>query len=276
MSRKSFATLIGAALLASTAYGQSVQRYPLPKIFDYWVTPSGSGTSLPLDIPAGFFGPGSDALNTTVSLEGLPFGPGGGQGLPANADTSIRRKADPNVSQVGDSDTVQIKFKGLSLISESPVIVTYGGSNPQAWDVHIGLSDIVNPVWGSLTATLTFNNGGTFDSSLPIVWKATFTPAGGGNPVVLDSGDAQWGIQPGHMQAVAVPWVKSMPGMNGGFHPGYNPDMSAAQAAYAEYSQNEDHVTEPCEDCPDDGGIEPEPIDVVVENESGATDVGQQ
>ncbi len=249
--------------LASAANAQVVRPIQLGKIFDYWVTTAGS-SSVPLTLPPGFFGSGSDGQTVTVPLQGVPFGPGGGQGLPPTADTSIRRKADPSVSVPGDVGTTRIKFKGLSLGSVAPITVTYnGGSNPELWDVHIGLSDIANQTWGLITATMTFDNGGNFDSLLPLVWKATFTRVGGGGTFVLDAGDPQWAIPPATMQAFTIPWVAALPGYTGSFHPGYDPDQAARAAWYREYSQNEDHEAEPCEDCPDDGGggeVEPEPI----------------
>ncbi len=224
-------------------------------IFDYWVTPAGS--SLPLEIPRGFFGTGSVELDVTVQLVGEPFGPGQGQGLPPNADTSIRRQKDPNTPQIGDVGVTRVKFKGISLVSVTPITVTYNDNNipDELWDVHIELSDLVGQTWGQIIATKTFDNGGTFDSVLPLIWKATFTQVGGSGVEVLDAGDPGSGLSPLSMGATSVPYVQNFPGNTGNFHPGYNADMSAAEAAYAEFSSNEAHYAGPCGgDCPDDGG----------------------
>jgi hypothetical protein len=234
-------------------------------IYDYWVT-SGN-TSVALNVPAGFFGSGSNPLNTTVELTGQPFGPGGGAGLPAAADTSVRRSQDPSVPAIGSTATVSIKMKGLSLASIAPVTVTYSGGGSELWNVHVGLSSLAPQPWGSLTATKTYSGGGTFDSSLTVVPKFTFTRVSGGAAYVLDVGNPSWGIPASTITASNTPWVASLAGHIGSFHPGYSAGPTPAQIYYATVFSNNcaEHEAEPCEDCPEDGvdvePVEPEPIE---------------
>jgi hypothetical protein len=236
---------------------------PLPK-YDYWVT-SGN-TSVALNVPAGFFGSGSNALNTTVELTGQPFGAGAGAGLPASADTSVQRTKDPNLPSIGSVATVGIKIHGLSLSSIAPVTVTYVGGGSELWDVHVGLSSLVAQPWGSLTAKKTFAGGGTFDSSLTVVPKFTFTRVSGGAVHVLDVGNPGWGIPASTIAASATPWVANLPGNSGTFHPGYDRNTLAALIYYVTVFSNNcaEHEAKPCEDCPDDDpDVEPiDPIDI--------------
>ncbi|MEM7049030.1 MAG: hypothetical protein AAF604_05195 [Acidobacteriota bacterium] len=240
-----------------------VRYLPLNKKYDYWQT-SGN-TSVTLDMPAGFFGPGSDAQTYVIDCTGEPFGPGAGQGLPAIADTSIHRKKDPNPGSVGDSDTVAIKIHGLSLVSVNPITVTYfGGSSWDLWDVHVGLSDEAPQPWGSLTATKTYSGGGTFDSSLTVVPKFTFTRISGGGNLILDVGDPNSGVPASTIQASNTHYINNHPGFSGSFHPGYSQGPTPEQINYIEFSNNcAEHETEPCEDCPDDPDVEVEPVDPV-------------
>lgn len=261
------AILIPSTVLAQTVTpNQSipVRTAPVNKIYDYWTTDD--NTRVTLDIPAGFFGSGSDAATYDIECVGEPFGAGGGQGLPANADTSVRRDGDPNPQAVGDSDTVSIKMRGLSLVSVSPITVTYnGGASFDFWDVHVGLSDLVAQPWGSLTATKTYAGGGTFDSSLTVIPKFTFTRVSNGTVHHLDVGNPNWGIPVSTITAANTHYITNLPGQSGSFHPGYSQGPTPEQIAYVEFSNNcAEHEAEPCEDCPDDGGpVEFEPAEPV-------------
>lgn len=230
-------------------------------IYDYWVT--GRNTSVALKVPAGFFGSGSNPLNTTVQLTGQPFGPGGGAGLPAAADTSVQRTKDPSLPAIGSTATVSIKLNGLSLGSTAPVTVTYSNGSTELWDVHVGLSSLAAQPWGSLTATKTYSGGGTFDSSMTVVPKFTFTRVSGGAVYVLDVGNPAWGIPASTIAASNTPWIASLPGHTGSFHPGYSSGPTAAQIYYATvYSNNcAEHEAEPCVDCPD-GVVPVEPGEI--------------
>lgn len=231
---------LAGPVLSASAQDWASERPLVPfvsaAIYDYWVTNPG-GASINMDLPADFFGSGSDPLAVSVCLEGAHFGPDAGPGLAEDADTSINRQGNPDVSQIGDVDTVGIKVHGLSFGSVAPITVTYnGGQSPEQFDVHIGLSDAASQTWGSLTATMTHSNGGLFDSYLPVIWMATFTQVGsGGGVYVLDSGDPMWGLPPAEMESSGTPWVQDRPGYDGEFHPGIDQNGDPTPNSYEQY-----------------------------------------
>ena len=161
-------------------------------------------------IPADFFGPGSDPFGDSVCLAGDPLGvtPFGDFG---EADTLISRTDDPfdRCSMPSASQSaVDLEVVALSLVDDSdPATVTFnGGQNPEQWTVAVDLSEITPPV-GSLTATKTHCNGGTYTSVLNVQPRFTFTKVGDPGQVrVLDTGLE--GIS--HISLVqneAAPWV---------------------------------------------------------------------
>ncbi|HWL92217.1 MAG TPA: hypothetical protein VNT79_01670 [Phycisphaerae bacterium] len=139
-------------------------------------------------IPEDFFDPGSEPFTGEVFFKGAPLG------LPglANTDTLVRRSDDPfgrNSPPDGTEITVEIELIQLSLVSCQPITVQYdGGAFTVDWDISVSLSDCPPPP-GSLTATKTHCNGGTFESVLPVQPKLTFTRVDNPSVVrVLDSG----------------------------------------------------------------------------------------
>lgn len=141
---------------------------PPPGEEDFSFFDFGTGGSNP-PIPADFFGSGSDPFVGQIRLQGDPIDP------PALGDTStlVQRSDVPVLpaDPVGTEGTVDIEIVALSLVSADPITLTYnGGQDPEQWDVAVGLSDIAAPV-GSLTATKTHDNGGTFDP------RCTFSPS---------------------------------------------------------------------------------------------------
>ncbi len=142
-------------------------------------------------IPADFFGPGSDPFDGFVCLNGVPLGETA-WGYYETADTLVRRSADPfdrcDVPSAGGV-TVDVEIVALSLRSVAPVTVTYnGGQNPESWDATVDLSEVVPPP-GTITAVKTHCNGGTYESTLPVQPRFTFTKVGDpGQVLVLDTG----------------------------------------------------------------------------------------
>jgi len=147
-------------------------------------------------IPLGFFHPGSNPFTGLVLLVGDGNGMDDTIDLSwGNTSTLVQRYGDP-VSPAdpnGQQGTVPIEIVALNLTSASPITVTGGGPNTQ-WHVHVDLS--ANPApQGSLTATKTHANGGTFDATLFVQPRFTFTQVGEPSNVrVLDTG--LQGIQP--------------------------------------------------------------------------------
>jgi hypothetical protein len=124
-------------------------------------------------IPAGFFGPGSDQYTQSVPLVGVPLQP-----LVNDIDTIIHRNDD-----VWTPGATSLTMTALNLKSINNITVTYGGSNPESWSVRVNLSD-----FKSSTGSMSINSGGTFDSSLKVWPKFTFTRVSDGTQRVLDTG----------------------------------------------------------------------------------------
>ena len=207
-----FVHVIGPPIDCSSGGGRSRDCVPGAPLIDSWESlpachnfgAAGAGP-----IPADFFGPGSDAYDGLACLDGEPLGPTP-WGEYGDADTLIERSADPfdRCSLPSPTpQTVDIEIVALSLVSTSPITVTYdGGMNPEDWDVAVDLSTVTPPA-GSLTATKTHCNGGMYTSQLNVLPRFTFTKVG--DPAtqrVLDTGEE--GLA--HIvleQSPADPWV---------------------------------------------------------------------
>lgn len=123
-------------------------------------------------IPANFFGPGSQQYSGLVPVEGVPIS---GQG---DIDTIIHRNQD-----VLTPGSTTLTMTALSLKSINPITVNYTGSAPEQWNVRVTLSD-----FKASTGSMTISSGGTFDSSLKVWPKFTFTRVSDGLPKVFDTG----------------------------------------------------------------------------------------
>jgi hypothetical protein len=160
-------------------------------------------------IAADFFGPGSDPFDGGVPANSLP--------LPQNpfcpptlcvndhlsaTDTMIERLDLATLPAVGDSATIDIEIVALSLQSIDPITVTYGGLNPELWDVHVCLSSEPQQT-GQMKLRRTHADGGNFDSELPVTPRFIFTRQSDSEQRVLDGGLA--GIMY-VLDALWVPW----------------------------------------------------------------------
>ena len=174
------AFLVGVALVAAlfvtTKSTAATNQFPLAAGNDEFETPDNGETfhdfgGDPID--ANFFGAGSLAYSGLVALKGVPLGPG------SNVDTIIQRHQ--AIDWAGDS--TPLTMTGLSLRSSSPITVTYSNNTTESWNVQVGLSD-----YKASTGTMTVNSS-SFDSTLKVWPKFTFTRVGGGvPPKVLDTG----------------------------------------------------------------------------------------
>lgn len=168
-------------------------------LFDFAVHP----------IAADFFGPGSDPFDGGVPANSLP--------LPQNPfcppvvcvkddlsdiDTIVERLDPATLPTVGDSATIDIEIVALSLQSIDPITVTYGGLNPELWDVHVCLSSEPQQT-GQMKLRRTHADGGNFDSSLPVTPRFIFTRQSDSEQRVLDGGLS--GIMY-VLDALWVPW----------------------------------------------------------------------
>lgn len=131
-------------------------------------------------IPANFFGPGSLEYSGIVPLEGVPL-PGEG-----DVDTIIHRN-----QAVYTPGTTSLTMTALSLKSINPITVSYSGGGQESWNVRVGLSSVK-----ASTGSMSFSDGGTFDSSLSVYPKFTFTRVSDGAVRVLDTGASSGSTAP--------------------------------------------------------------------------------
>lgn len=169
-----------------------------PKI-DPWVTSTepdeqtcnqfGSPDTPP--IPADFFNPGSQPFMGQICYAGEPLGNTPPYGTFDIADTIVERfNVDPDRCAIpGYEIDIPIEIVALNLVSIQPITVTYNVGPPELWDVRVNLSDSLASPIGSMTVRKTHCNGGTWESTLPVQAKFTFTQVGNpGNVRVLDTG----------------------------------------------------------------------------------------
>ena|GEM_PF-3977157 len=157
------------------------------------------------DIPADFFGPGSDPWTGHIDLQGVPVN----LFTQGDAATLFQRWGVPISpdAPVGSNGTVDLEIIELNLVSTAPITVTSSGVDPQDWNVAVGLSEVQSTVEvGTLTATKTHENGGTFDTWLEVQPRLTFTKVD--NPEekrVLDTGLEE--RPPLVFESTDTPWV---------------------------------------------------------------------
>jgi hypothetical protein len=125
-------------------------------------------------IDAHFFGPNSEQFKGVVPLVGVP--------LPDrldDIDTIIHRNGCP-----ATPCTMGIQMTALNLKSIAPITVTYSDDTPdESWEVYVGLS-----IHTGSTGTMTFNSGGSFDSSLKVWPRFTFKRIPDQTTLVWDTG----------------------------------------------------------------------------------------
>ncbi|MEE9296330.1 MAG: hypothetical protein V3W34_15405 [Phycisphaerae bacterium] len=205
---------IGPPVECPTGEAGSRSTGPCPpgQFIDAWVSPEDGvmchtfGVTGSPPIPADFFAPGSDPFSGSVCLRGVPLGPTPPYGDFGEADTLILRTTDPFDRcglPPGAETTIPIEIVALSLEAVGPITVTFnGGQNPEQWDVTVDRSGVAPPP-GTLSATKTHCNGGTYTSTLDVLPRFTFTKVGDpGEMRVLDTGLE--GLDP-------VPLVQSVP-----------------------------------------------------------------
>ena len=178
---------------------------PIKAGFDYFETQPGTYQDFSATpIPPDFFDPGSDPFDGTIDFLGEPLDP-----AVSTADTIVERQADVRPRHPFPSfDTVPIEIVALSLVSASPITVTYSGGSPEQWNVKVELSKNASQAQGNMSIVKTTSRGGTFDSLLPVTPMLTFTRVGDGAVRVLDLGEIGLRLP---FQAFQVPWTHSVP-----------------------------------------------------------------
>lgn len=144
----------------------------IPAGYDSYETTS---MIMAFSIPAGFFAPYSDPFSGSIVLQGKPFDPS------STADTTIRRPTDACLPGEVESK-IPIEIVSLSLVGVGTIVVRYGGTNPENWDVSVGLMPGV-PQPGTMTISCpstppNFPVESFFDIDFSIDYVVTFTEGG--------------------------------------------------------------------------------------------------
>ncbi len=177
---------------------------------DLFETPGLGMTEVELHLPADFFGPGSDPFDGIVALRGRSLGqmkdfsdmdhmPMGSLGP---TSTIVERKAQALLTGPGSSAIVPIEIVALNLVSVAPIVVTYGGLFPEPWNVQVSLSSNDPQLEGEMTIYQEYDNGGTYEASLPVTPRLTFTQVEGTGEAVID---------PGPMEIMETPIIPPAP-----------------------------------------------------------------
>lgn len=179
------AFLVGLALLVAlsvTTKSRAAMSSYIPAGDDQFET-TGNGETYhnfqASPVPAGFFGTGSQQYAGLVPLVGVPVNPS-----VSDTDTIIHRNQD-----VLSPGSTTITMTALNLKSINPITVSYTDGHTESWNVKVNLSD-VKTSGGSMSFS---SDGGTFDSSLSVYPKFTFTRVSDGTTKVLDTGGSSGG-----------------------------------------------------------------------------------
>lgn len=200
-------TIVAVFLLPMTSFAFDVQ--PGTDVIRH-IPPTGWDFG-PVPIDSDFFGPGSDPFDGGIpadetSLDPTPDCPG------ATGDISmlIRRLDTAILPSIPSSDVIDTEIIAMSLVSSSPIVVTYnGGLNPELWSVEITPSPLIVSS-GTMTIRFEDPQGGTFDAEFLLQPFFTFTRVSDGEVRTLDgSGKYQDPIS-----ASGVPWVYEAPGVS--------------------------------------------------------------
>ena len=257
----SLATAPGAALAA-----------PIPPGFDLFETDPGpthfNFQSPDTQIPAGFFGPGSDPFQGVVQFGGDPLNTFMGHNV-GDADTVVKR---PNSANPAPDATVPIELVQLSLVSVAPITVTYNhGQSPERWQITAARSPTQRSL-GQITIhqPLPSSAGGTFDSQLQVIPKLTFTRISDGMTKTLDGAvlpqQAQqkliFGQTGGVWRAGCILPALAVSGLNDGFCPGLTPTgRKQLTAESAQLAQHGVYPAQPALEHFKCYSVEPQPFD---------------
>lgn len=164
-------------------------------------------------VPANFFGPGSDPFNGLVFFQGDPLGSFPPCPLDdlTNVDTAFRRSEPAVLPGIPSSDQIPIEIVALNLVSVQPITVTYnGGGNPEQWIIRQHVSQSI-PSEGTITVSRNFPppQGGNFFGLIVIFPLFEFTKVSDPSEQrILDTGPTVDGfiISPG-----VTRWVDGTP-----------------------------------------------------------------
>lgn len=133
-----------------------------------------------LQIPADFFGPGSNPFDGTITC----------QGNFDSADTVIERKSDISLQRPSSTNTVEIEMVQLSLVSCQPIVVTFSNDNqPVEFSILVNLQTVLPGGEMNISLEKTNGRGGTFDALLPVQPIFVFTRVDSGDDNTVLPGD---------------------------------------------------------------------------------------
>ena len=140
-----------------------------------------------VQIPAGFFGTGSDSLDAEVSFER-------DAAYPFDTHDTIIRRLDPVLLPLapGSEATTRIMITDAALQGQTPVEVTFdNGSSSIFFNVRARLSSLPQSE-GTMIIKRECAEGGTYEASLPVLVAWIFNEVGNPeNEFVFDTGIAQ-------------------------------------------------------------------------------------
>ena len=169
------AVLVVGLFVTTTKSTAAPNSFPVAAGNDEFETPGDGETFHDFagaPVPAGTFGQGSLAFGGQVPLVGVPLSSG------SDVDTLIQR----HQAVAGPGGSTTLTMTGLSLRSINPITVQYSNNTQEAWNVKVGLS-----IYKASTGSMTINSS-TFDSTLKVWPRFTFTRVSDGKTVVLDTG----------------------------------------------------------------------------------------
>lgn len=171
---------------------------------DGWTTPGGGQTQVDLaSYPVSQF-LGAAPTTAKISLKGKPID----SANLGSVDTIVARPN--NITISGGTGSGNLQIKALNLESEGDVVLTDG----RRFKLRVCVSSFASST-GTITLTRNNSDGGTFDSTLPVLPRLIFTPVGGGSPVVIDCGTGA--CAESDMTSDNTGWVNT--GGSGGFNP---------------------------------------------------------
>lgn len=168
---------------------------------DVFRTAGDGNTSTDVSLPAGFFCSTSAAFSSHIVFTGAPFATSPADAFGAT-DTLIERTGDATFDSSNNA-TVNAIVRAVSFKSTGPVSVSGCAGSP-SWDVKLAAAPTQSPFRMTLHRPSATATGGTFDSSVSISPRLTFTQQGTGlqrtvdeSPILFTTQAAQWTHQPG-------------------------------------------------------------------------------
>lgn len=170
----------------------------------------------PVNVPAGFFGPGSLAVNEPgFPFVGEPLTQFAGDPI-GSADTIVVRTSGSPMGALVCQDppiqvSIPIELVALNLVGSQPITVNFQGGGTELWSVRACVS-YNSPSTGTLDVTQVCDEGGVFDSTLTVNPRLIFTRLSDGQTEVMDPGPAKtltvemenWVHSPGAVDARVV------------------------------------------------------------------------